>query len=82
MKVDEKVDLKSAYHKKKTLKFFDYESCRILTRLTSYLLDLLRSFHNVHVCAVLNHPVMSDSVTPWTAAHQALQVMEFSRQEY
>ena len=31
------------------------------------------------VCA---HSVMSDSVTPWTVAHQAFLSMEFSRQEY
>ena len=31
----------------------------------------------VHVCSV-----MSDSVMPWTTAHQALLFMEFSRQEY
>ena len=26
--------------------------------------------------------VVSDSVTPWTVAHQALLSMEFSKQEY
>ena len=31
---------------------------------------------------MLNHPVMSDSVTPWTVAYQALLSMDFSRQEY
>ena len=31
---------------------------------------------------VLIHSVMSDSVTLWTAARQALLSMEFSRQEY
>ena len=30
-----------------------------------------------HVCSVV-----SDSVTPWTAAHQASLSMGFSRQEY
>ena len=29
-----------------------------------------------------NHSVMSDSVTLWTAAHQAPPSMELSRQEY
>ena len=29
-----------------------------------------------------SHSVMSDSVTPWTAAHQASPSMGFSRQEY
>ena len=32
-------------------------------------------------CAVLSHSVVSDSVTPWTVAHQALLSMGFSRQE-
>ena len=31
------------------------------------------------VCA---HSVMSDSVTPWTVAHQTFLSMEFSRQEH
>ena len=33
-------------------------------------------------CTVLSHSVMSDSVTPQTAACQAPLSMEFSRQEY
>jgi len=32
--------------------------------------------------AVLSHSVVSDSVTPWTAARQAPLSMEFSRQGY
>ena len=31
---------------------------------------------------VFSHSVVSDSVTPWTRAHQAPITMEFSRQEY
>ena len=31
---------------------------------------------------VLSHSVVTDSVTQWTVAHQALLSMEFSRQEY
>ena len=31
---------------------------------------------------MLSHSVMSDSVTPWTVAHQAPLSMGFSRQEY
>ena len=31
---------------------------------------------------MLSYSVMSDSVTPWTVAHQAPPAMEFSRQEY
>ena len=30
----------------------------------------------------VSHSVMSDSVTPWTIAHQTLLSMEFSMQEY
>ena len=30
----------------------------------------------------ISHSVVSDSVTPWTTAHQAPLSMEFSRQEY
>ena len=42
-------------------------------------LPLLR----VHMLrAVSSRSVMSDSVTPWTVAHQALCPLEFSRQEY
>ena len=33
-------------------------------------------------CAVLSHSVMSDSLTPWTAAHQPPLFMGFFRQEY
>ena len=41
----------------------------------------------VHCCHnytyyVLNHSVVSDSVTPWTVTHQAPLSMGFSRQEY
>ena len=31
---------------------------------------------------ILRHSVVSNSVTPWTVAHQAPLSMEFSRQEY
>ena len=34
-----------------------------------------------HMC-MLSHSVMSDSVTPWTVAHQASLSMVFFRQEY
>ena len=36
---------------------------------------------NYEMC-VLNLSVVSDSVTPWTVAHQAPLSMDFSRQEY
>ena len=31
---------------------------------------------------MLGHSVMSDSLAPWTVAHQAPLFMEYSRQEY
>ena len=34
------------------------------------------------VCVCVSCSVVSDSVTPWTVAHQAPLSMEFSRQEY
>ena len=36
----------------------------------------------VCVCVCVSCSVVSDSVTPWTVAHQAPLSMEFSRQEY
>ena len=33
------------------------------------------------MCVCVSHLVVSDSVTPWTVAHQALLSMGFSRQE-
>ena len=36
----------------------------------------------VYVCGLLSCSVMSDSVIPWTVAHQASLSMGFSRQEY
>ena len=35
----------------------------------------------IHAC-MLSHSVVSNSVTPWTVAHQAPLSMEFFRQEY
>ena len=41
------------------------------------------SYVDIILCwAVLSHSVMSDSVTPWTVAHQALLSVGFSGQEY
>ena len=34
-----------------------------------------------HLLLLISHTVLSDSVTPWTVAHQAPLSMEFSRQE-
>ena len=34
------------------------------------------------MCVYVSCSVMSDSVIPWSVAHQALLSMEFSRQEY
>ena len=36
--------------------------------------------HVMYVC--VSHSVVSDSVTPWTVAHQAFLSMGFCRQEY
>ena len=36
----------------------------------------------VCVCVGISHPVVSDSATSWTVAHQAPLSLEFSRQEY
>ena len=34
------------------------------------------------VCVCVSHSVVSDSLTPWSAARQAPLSVEFSRQEY
>ena len=36
----------------------------------------------VYVCVCVSRSVMSNSVTPWTTASQAILSMEFSRQKY
>ena len=65
--------------------------CKTLrTRLVSHICHSLSLFVGfsgpfsvigcVHACLVAS--VMSDSVTPWTVAHQAPLSMGFSRQEY
>ena len=46
----------------------------------SIILDISDS-KQMYVC-VLSHPVVSNSVTPWTVAHQTPLSMKFSRQEY
>ena len=40
------------------------------------------SLHISPTCCMLSHSVMSDSVTPWTVAHQVPLSMELSRQEF
>ena len=35
-----------------------------------------------YVCVCVSHSVVSNSVTPWTVAHQASLSKRFSRQEY
>ena len=55
------------------------ESCSYFMLTASYLAKVSTAV--VHMC-ILSHSVMSDSVTPWTAAHQASLSMGFSRQEY
>ena len=46
------------------------------------LSTVLSSLLHFPVCYVHASSVMSDSVTPWTVAHQSPLLMEFSRQEY
>jgi len=43
-------------------------------------ITVLRMYASIREC-VLSLSVVSDSVTPWTVAHQAPPSMEFSRQE-
>ena len=62
--------------------------------LKSYTIGIWLYYEDAHVqdeliyyvfkycCAVLSCSVMSDSVTPWTIAHQAPLPMGFSRQVY
>ena len=42
----------------------------------------MENFKNIEVCMYVHCSVMSDSLIPWTIAHQAPLSMEFSRQEY
>ena len=46
-------------------------------------LQILRVFNSellkLKLCVCVSHSAMSDSVTPWTAAHQAPLSVEFSR---
>ena len=44
------------------------------------LLVLHCKYSSVYVC--VSHLAVSNSVNPWTVAHQAPLSMEFSRQEY
>ena len=44
------------------------------------MLWLKRGKHLLTLC--VSRSVLSDSVTPWTIAHQALLSTEFSKQEY
>ena len=43
---------------------------------------LMENFKHIEVCMYFHCSVVSDSVIPWTVAHQAPLSMEFSRQEY
>jgi len=49
--------------------------------LHSYALKTIRRVVKLK-CEDVSRSVMSNSVTPWTAAHEASLSMEFSRQEY
>ena len=48
----------------------------------TFRLLVQHSFYNVCVCACVSRSIVSDSVTPWTAAFLATLSTEFSRQEY
>ena len=50
------------------------------TGFSYYRSNELKNFCFKHMC--VNRSVMSNSVTPWTVAHQASLSMDFSRQEY
>ena len=52
----------------------------LLITLSKAVLYSFMGFILSNVC--VSRSVMSDSVTPWTVAHQASLSMEFSRQEY
>ena len=42
----------------------------------------MENFKHIEVCMYVHCSVMSDSLIPWTIAHQTPQSMEFSRKEY
>ena len=42
----------------------------------------MENFKHIEVCMYVHCSVMSDSLIPWTIAHQTPLSMEFSRQEY
>ena len=46
------------------------------------LLIWVRSICNISVLLLFSHSIMSNSLTPWTVAHQASLSIEFSRQKY
>ena len=48
----------------------------------SFSTYLLIDTYVASVCAYVSHSVVSDSVTPWTVAHQAPLATGVSRQEY
>ena len=50
--------------------------------MTEFNLQVSRTRKQTDYCAALGRSVVSDSVTPWTAARQAPLSMGFSRQEY
>ena len=67
--------LESLYIADRNVKWCSYCGNWAVTQKVKHRVTLL-------CCTVLRHSVMSDSVTPQTAACQAPLSMEFSRQEY
>ena len=54
----------------------------LLARKNPACAEHTQRFSKYRVCCMLSRSVVSDFVTPWTAAHQAPLSMGFSRQEY
>jgi len=46
------------------------------------IMNIFSCIYIYEKCESISHSVVSNSVTPWTVAHQALLSMGFSRQEY
>ena len=65
------------------LKIISVNERKTLGKETSLSIKVLRNSFRTRSCAVCSvTSVVSDSVTPWTVAHQAPLSMGFSRQEH
>ena len=62
----------------------EINACENITKTFSWIncWNLKKTWQKLCKCKCVNHSVLSDSVSPWTVACQALPSMEFSRQEY